>query len=144
MDPQNLYTSGITNLLIALTSVITAVGIVIVNIIVAKAKARVDQTSDIVIRETKEIGETTKTTLGHVNSAATEMRAQIEALRHDNEQLKMLLNENKQIAAVLAATQAALAMPGGSVGKVQQSGERELKAIEKNTEATARALEGDK
>lgn len=103
MDPKDLYNSGVTNMLIALTSVITAVGMVIVNVIIAKAKARVMQAADAVEKKADEIGETTKTTLGHVNSAATKMLAEIEALRKENELLRVTASDNKQIAALLAA-----------------------------------------
>lgn len=153
MDPKDLYTSGLTNLLIAMTSLITAVGIVWVNVIVARAKIRVEAAAVAVSKKADEIGETTKTTLGHVNSAATEMRAVIDALRHENDQLRIYANDAKQIAAVLAATHAALAPPPRVPGRatdvppgpiaavVDPVAQTHLENIDANTAATAEAVQ---
>lgn len=127
--------SEITAFTIAVAALVTALGAVIVNIIIAVRQTRkVEENTAL----TQEVKASVKVVEGHVNSAASKAQAENEALTREIAAARQQLSELKQIAALLAQERA---IASASMALAQAPVmETHLKEIEKNTKDTVVTL----
>jgi hypothetical protein len=102
----------------AVTGMITIVGGVIVNIVVAwRTNAAVTDAKTKLLANQTEMLATTKTIEGHVNSAATKAGEEITALRGELTRIRAELADKKEIAALLAQAAASKQPPDSKTRK---------------------------